>query len=634
MTLWLLVVLPVAAGASAALFPRAARMVAAVGLGSVAGLGAWAAAGEATSVVAWGAGLELSLGAVGFARVMVVLVPVVALPIVLYAAATETVGRTKLIALLTAFVGAMQLLVLAGDLLTLLIGWELVGALSWILIAHQTAERSSAQRASHAFVTTRFGDLGLYLAAGITFASTGSFDFTAIGQIGSAQLQFVAGGILLAAAAKSAQPPFSPWLFSAMAGPTPVSALLHSSTMVAAGAYLLVRLAPALGSVPWFSPAVVSVGMTGALAGGMVAAVHRHPKRLLAGSTTAQYGLMFVAIGAGSVFAAAAQMVTHAAFKALLFLTAGTAMHASHSEDIARMGLGRRLPAVGAFAAAGALALAAVPPMGGAWSKEQITAAAFETSALLGAAVVLAALLSAFYALRYWVLAYGPGSRPSGEARLPAAGGASVGFLALLSVAMSALWLPQVGRAAERLVPGEVVEIALPELVVSLAAIAAGALLVNVLRRRSLLASSGLRPWLASTAAGWFGLPALSRRLIVDPVLSTSRGLAAFDDRVIDAGVRASIRVATGLSRLMQRRWEVSIDSAVNGVAGATMLAARGSRIADERAVDRTAEGIARAVGRGGGLTRKLQTGLSHHYYVVVVAGVGLLAFVLMNGRS
>ena len=407
MTPWLLAVVPVVAAVVAVLVPRRATAIAVAALVSVVAVGIWAAATEATSIVSWGARLELTLAATSLSRVMAVLVPVIALPIVLYAAATETTGRVRLIALLTAFVGAMELLVVANDLLTLLIGWELVGALSWALIAHEWTDVSNAQKAAHAFITTRLGDLGLYVAAGITFGATGSFAFSHIARADSPQLQIVAAGTVLTAAAKSAQVPFSPWLFSAMAGPTPVSALLHSSTMVAAGAYLLARLGPQLDSVTWFAPAVIAIGLTSALAGGLVAAVHRHPKRLLAASTTAQYGLMFVAIGAGSIVAAAAQLVAHAAFKSLLFLTAGTAMHVSGSDDLSDMRLGTRLPTIAAFAAIGALALAALPPLGGAWSKEQISGAAFESSALLGVAVLAAALLGAFYGLRYWLLAFG-----------------------------------------------------------------------------------------------------------------------------------------------------------------------------------------------------------------------------------
>lgn len=631
--LWLVVFVPVLGAVAASRLPRRALQISMTAFTATAGLGVWAAATEAAAVAFWGPRLELSIAAADFARVMVVLVPAIALPVVLYAAATQKGGKIRLIALLSVFVGAMELLVLAADLLTLLIGWELVGALSWILIAHEWRDASSAQQAAHAFITTRFGDLGLYVAAGVTFASTGSFAFSSIDDAAPPELQLIAAGLVLAAIAKSAQVPFSPWLFSAMAGPTPVSALLHSSTMVAAGAYLLIRLGPALSSVTWFGPVLIGIGLASAFSGALVAAVQRHPKRLLAGSTTAQYGLMFVAIGAGSVFAAAAQLITHASFKSLLFLSAGTAMHEAGSEDIAEMRLGRRLPLMALFAAVGALSLAAIPPFGGGWSKEQVAGAAFETSALLGAAIIAAGGLSAFYAARFWLLAYGPPSRPKMPLRLSGET-LSAGALALFAMTLAVLWLPQVNAAAADLVSGEVITVHASELGLGLAAIAAGAGAAFLRDRREELAR-GI-PWSALTEAGraWFGLGVVSRRFVVGPILALSRGLARFDDRVIDAGVRLTARIAAETARLLRRRSEVSLDAAIDGVAAVTVRVASLSRAADERGVDRTAEEVAAAFGRGGQLGRRLQTGLTHHYYVIVTIGFVAVVVALAFGNS
>lgn len=633
MTPWLLVLLPLGTAVVGGLVRPLTTVIATGGLAATAALGLWASAAQATSSVSWGPQLELTIAVTDFARVMAVLVPVIALPIVLYAAASDARGRTRLLALLTAFVGAMELLVIADDLLSLLIGWELVGALSWVLIAHDWGETTNAQMASHAFITTRVGDLGLYVAAGILFASTGSFSFSAISESHSTALNAIAAGVLLAAAAKSAQVPFSPWLFSAMAGPTPVSALLHSSTMVAAGAYLLVRLAPELGAVTWFAPAVIAIGLTSALAGGIVAAVHRHPKRLLAASTTAQYGLMFVAVGAGSTVAAGAQLVTHAAFKSLLFLTAGTAMHAAGSEDLGEMRLGRRLPTIAVLAGVGALALAALPPLGAAWSKEQIAGAAFETSSLLGMAVLVAALLGAFYAFRYWLLAFGSGDADP-RATTPAEVTASMGFLASLSLALVVLWVPAVNEAGGRLVGGEVIHTRPLELTLGLASLAIAAAFVMTFRRRGRLVRGVLPSLPSEAAAGWFGVTAASRWLVVEPVLAIARALAAFDDRVIDAGVRASARVAGGFSRLLRRRSELSIDAVVDGIGSGTLLLATGSRAADDHGVDRAAEGVAQGFGWAGALLRRLQTGLSHHYYVIVAVGLSALVAALAMGSS
>ena len=630
--LWLAVLLPVVGALAAARLPRLAPHASIVALLATGGVGVWAAATGAVAVTSWGPRLALTLAAVDFARVMVVLVPTIAIPIVLYAAASDIAGRTRLVALLTAFVGAMELLVLAADLLTLLIGWELVGALSWVLIAHDWRDGSNAQQAAHAFITTRFGDLGLYIAAGATFASTGSFAFSSIGDAAPAELQLIAGGLLLAALAKSAQVPFSPWLFSAMAGPTPVSALLHSSTMVAAGAYLLIRLGPQLSSVTWFGPVLIGIGLASAFGGGLVAAVHRHPKRLLAGSTTAQYGLMFVAIGAGSPFAAAAQLVTHAAFKSLLFLSAGTAIHEAGSDDVAEMRLGRRIPLEAAVAAVGALALAAIPPLGGAWSKEQIAGTAFESSALLGATVVVAGALSAFYAVRFWLLAFGPGSGAKSPVRLSRA---SLGpaLLALLSLALGVLWWSGVQEAAAGLASGDIVGVHATELLLGLGAIAVGAGSAVLLGRRSQLAQLPSAV-LVDAGRAWLGLATVSRRAIVAPVLALSSGLARFDDRVVDAGVRLAARIATQVAALLRRRSELSLDAVVDGIGSATLVMAAGSRRVDDAGVDRTAEEVAAAFGSGGRLLRRLQTGLTHHYYVIVAVGLVAVVAALALGHS
>lgn len=633
MIVWVMILLPLCGGVIAARLARYAPQVAAATLVTTTATGAWVALTQASANASWGPRLELTTAAQDLTRVMVVMVPVIALPIVLYAAATQAGGRARLVALLTAFVGPMELLVVAQDFLTLLIGWELVGAMSWLLIAHEWRDASNAQQATHAFVTTRVGDLGLYVAAGLAFASTGSFAFSSLSDAGSQQLGVVAAGVVVAAAAKSAQVPFSPWLFSAMAGPTPVSALLHSSTMVAAGAYLLVRLSAHLDAVTWFAPAVVAIGLTSAFAGGIVAAVHRHPKRLLAGSTSAQYGLMFVAVGVGSVVAAATQLVTHAAFKSLLFLSAGTAMHEAASDDVARMRLGRRVPFVAGSAAIGALALAAVPPLGGAWSKEQIAAAAFESSWVIGAAIAAAGALSAFYGIRFWLLVFGPRSERTSSHGQPS-GALAIGALALFSVTLTVLWVPRVGEAVAGLLRGHVVDARAAEFIVGLVAIAAGAGVAVLLDRRDQLVQGTRWTPVVSGGTAWFGIADITRAVVVAPVLAASRTLAAFDDRVVDAGVRVTARIADRLSRLLRRRSEVSLDAIVDGIAGGTFVIAARSGALDDNTIDRATEQVAAGIGRAGDLLRKLQTGLTHHYYVIVTVGVLALGVVLAAGTS
>ena len=610
--------------------------------------------GEASASFEWGAGLELTLNATGLSRVMVVLVPVIAAPVAAYAAFHEPEhGLGRMMGLLTVFVGTMELLVLADDLLTLLIGWELVGVLSWALIGFEWRSTTAVQSAGQAFVSTRFGDLGLFLAAGAAYAATGSMRFEALTDVAGIKLDLVAAGVLLAAVAKSGQLPFSPWLFSAMAGPTPVSALLHSATMIAAGAYALARLQPALSAATWFGPTVIGIGLATALAGGVVALLQNHAKRVLAASTSAQYGLMFVAIGAGFPGAAGAHLVTQAFFKALLFLAVGAAMKAVGTGDITLMRLGRALPATAAFAFVGSLALAAVPPLGGAWTKEAIVAAASERSMALAVGVTIAGALSAAYATRLYLLVFGrdgaadpPGPTMRPTLRPTPVENAALAVLALGTVALGVLWLPGSAERVATITGGRVAGESLALTAIGLVAIVAGFVGGGTLARRPMSGSA-----VPAILADWFGIPGATRRLVVDPALATARALAAFDDRVVDAGVRATGRLgvaaatalagfdrvvvdagvrATGrlgaaASRLLARRDDLTLDAVVEWVGGATTVVADRFTRDDDRLLDGAVEGVATGVGAAGRLARRTQTGMTHHYLLIIAVGVAVL---------
>ena len=647
--IWALPVLPTVAGVvlwrAGGRLSRAALAAGAVAVILVAlAIATSVAASEASGAFGWGAGIELTLTATGLSRVMSLLVPVIAASVVAYAAFHEPEhGLGRLVGLLTAFVGAMELLVLAGDLLTLLIGWELVGALSWALIGFEWRDVDKVQAAGQAFVPTRFGDLGLFLAAGAAFAATGSMRFDDLAGVTGFNLDVLAAGVLVAAVAKSGQLPFSPWLFSAMAGPTPASALLHSATMVAAGAYALARLQPALSAAGWFGPTVVGIGLATALAGGVVALLQDHGKRVLAASTSAQYGLMFVAIGAGYPGAAGGHLVTQAFFKALLFLAVGVAMQAAGTGDITRMRLGRALPATAAFALVGSLALAAVPPLGGAWTKEAIVAAAAEKGTVLAVGVALAGALSAAYATRLHLLAFGRG----GPAEAPGPTSvetAAVAVLAIGTVGLSVLWLPGSAERLEEITGGRIAEESLALTATGIAAVIAGFLGGRALARRPVAVPAVL--------ADWLGLPAATRWLVVDPALAIARALAAFDGRIIDVGVRAAAWLGDALGRLLARRDTLTIDAAVEWIGrAATGIAAGWSRTddrvldraveglatgvgaagrlatrTDDRVLDRAVEGLATGVGAAGRLARRTQTGMAHHYLLLIAGGVAVLA--------
>ena len=635
MTVFLVLTLPLV-GAGLVLASGVARRH--VGLIGIATLGASLLVGVLAAITepsigwAWGPTIQASLEVSGFGRVMVVLVPLIALPIVGYAASAEREGRTRLVVLLLAFVAAMLLLVTAADFITLLIGWELVGAASWALIGHRWTDPQSVGSATRAFLTTRLGDIGLFVAAGVAFAATGTFAFGALRDASTEALSVVAAGVLLAAAAKSAQVPFSPWLFAAMAGPTPVSALLHSATLVAAGAYVLVRLGTEFATVPWFGPVVAGIGLATAIAGGVVALLQTDAKRALAGSTSAQYGLMFVAAGAGSAAAAGSHLVAHAALKSLLFLGAGVAIHAAGGGWLGGMRLGRALPRLAALSAVGALALVGLPPLGAAWTKEHVLSAAVEASALLGAGVLAASLLTVLYGARYQLLVYGrspvtgasPGAdyRPTrGEIVWPSA-------LALLTLALSVAWLPGADRWVEAATGGALVAPSAWELPATLALLVAGFALVWLLRGH--LLTLGLPERLRAPAADWLWLPAATETVIERPVWMLSRALARLDDRVIDAGIRAVAWLALRVSALFSRRGEWTFDGLVHAAAAMTVGSAHATRRADDHGVDGAVEAGARGVGIAGASSRRLQTGQSHHYYVMIAVGLGVMLIVLL----
>lgn len=629
-----LVSLPLLAGVAVwALGDRQAlaRAVLAVGATAVTGaLGVAVAWSEPSTSMRWGSGLELTLVTAPLARAPVVLVPFVAAAVVVYALGYgEQVGRSRMVGLLVIFVGAMELLLLAGDLLTLIIGWELVGVVSWGLIAHHW-RTDGGPAAAKAYLTVRGGDLGLVLAAGAAYTSVGSLDFVTLAAHDTVS-QVLVAGVLLAAAAKSAQVPFAPWLFRAMAGPTPASALLHSATMVSAGAYLVARLHPVLDRVSWFGPTAIGIGLTTAILGGVVAFLHPEAKKLLAASTSAHYGLMFVAVGAGYPAVAIAHLVAHGLFKALLFVSAGVAIDAARTDRLVGMRLGRRMPAVAALTAVGTVALAAIPPIGAGWTKEKVVASAAHESVWLGAAVIVAGGLSALYAARFQLVAYGSPQHDVGRPRPFRLTGATVGLslLAAGSLALSLLWVPGGEDALRDVTGGSLPSGATWELVASLAVIVVALYAAVHADRRGVLAAPATTPGLHAAAA-WLGIGAATRVAVVEPVLRLAALGRRFDDRVVDGGVRG----AAGVGRILSQRLSVAddrvVDAGVRGTARAALWWSRAFDRVAEVGFDGAVEGLARLTGEAGRDGRRLQTGQTHQYYAGVALGLALLVFVVL----
>lgn len=637
MTLWALPLLPLISGLLLAAFGPERRAalawIAGAVLAATLALAGAAVAGGWTAALAWSETLVLTARLVPVSAAVALLVPLVALPIAVHAALNEEgPGLARLVGGLLAFTGGMLLVVVADDLLTVLIGWEVIGAVSWALIGHDWRAGAPAS-GLYAFVVTRAGDLGLFVALMALFAATGSASFEGLAALDGWPLVLVAYGVALSAVSKAGQMPFSPWLFRAMAGPSSVSALLHAATLVAAGAYLAARLEPELARAPGWGGALIAVGLVTAIAGGVVAAIQEHAKKLLAASTSAQLGLMLVAVGAGYPGVAVLHLIAHALFKAPLFLAAGLAGHRAGGYGLGAMRLGRAMPITALLVAVAAAALAAVPPLGGAWTKEEIVSATGHLDWLLAALVILAGGLSAAYALRFALLAYGPGASPEGagedEERGPeperAAEWLPLGALALATAVLSALWWPGAHDPAARLLGAELPSRSAAELAASLTALALGLLAGLWLarnRREVMLARS---EWLAE----WLGLPWLLDAGVRAPVDRLALTAARIDDRALDAVPRAAGWLARRGVAWLARGDDRAVDGGVRGTAAFGEWLARAGARFGEAAADGLPSGAGALAAMSGRDLRGLQSGLSHQYYSIAVGGLALAAAIL-----
>jgi len=315
-------------------------------------------------------------------------------------------GLSRYYALVLFFIGAMTGLVLTTNLLLVFGFWEITALCSYALISFYNDDPKAVAGGMKALIMTQLGGVGLLLGALLIYAYTGSFDLQVFlaqaHTLPSAVLSVAGFGLLIAAAAKSAQFPFQTWLPDAMEAPTPISALIHAATMVNAGVYLLARFYPAFENVPGWRTAVIATGVLSALLAALMALVATDLKRVLAYSTVSQLGYMVYAIGAGGVFASQFHLLSHSVFKALLFLGAGAVIHAVKTRDMREMGgLGNQMPLVRNVFIIGALALAGLPFLNGFWSKELVLEAGLAHGPLWAfIAMLVGAGLTALYTFR------------------------------------------------------------------------------------------------------------------------------------------------------------------------------------------------------------------------------------------
>jgi NADH-quinone oxidoreductase subunit L len=325
-------------------------------------------------------------------------------------------GYYRFFAYFCLFILAMSLLVLADNLVLLYLGWEGVGLASYLLIGYYYRKPSAVAAAKKAFIVNRIGDFGFALGVMGIFLVFGAVQFGPI--LDQANAAFVAERpgwqqtlvllipflLMLGAFGKSAQLPLHVWLPDAMEGPTPVSALIHAATMVTAGVYMIARLIPIFELSPYALPTVAVIGCITALFAATIALCQYDIKRIWAYSTVSQLGYMFLGVGVLGTFGAVFHLFTHAFFKALLFLTAGSVMHALAGQlDLRKMsGLSKKMPVTCWLMFAGCLALAGFPFTAGFFSKDQVLYNAINSYPLLGILGLITALLTAFYTFRLW----------------------------------------------------------------------------------------------------------------------------------------------------------------------------------------------------------------------------------------
>ncbi|MFE2888368.1 NADH-quinone oxidoreductase subunit L [Streptomyces sp. NPDC059272] len=406
--------------------------------------------------------IELALHIDGFAALVAVLVGFVATCVQIYSTGylRDDPRYPSYAALVSLFTSAMLLVVYSGDLIVLLVGWEVMGICSYFLVGHYWETPEARAASIKAFLVTKLGDVPFLIGLFALATDAGSFRITKVLDTvthgGLHHPTLIALLLLAGVAGKSAQFPLHTWLPDAMAGPTPVSALIHAATMVAAGVYFVARLLPVFEAS---SAAMVVLAVMAAvtMAGsGLAALAQDDIKRVLAYSTIGQLGYMTGALAVGDRGAAVFHLLSHGAFKALLFLAAGVVIHATGTNSLAamsRMGNVRaRVPDAFWTMTVALLALAAIPPFSGFFSKESVLGAAEhaatgDTSHIPGAAGwivlvagLLAALLTAAYATRLWLLAFhGKGAEAPDHGRQPVAMNAVLWVLAVPSLALGAL---------------------------------------------------------------------------------------------------------------------------------------------------------------------------------------------------
>jgi NADH-quinone oxidoreductase subunit L len=577
----------------------------------------------------FGAGLHVHVGLLidPLTAIMLMVITGVGSLIHLYAVGYmhDDPGFPRFFAYLNLFLFSMLVLVMADNYLLFFVGWEGVGLCSYLLIAFWYEKTSAAKAGTKAFVVNRIGDAGFLLGVFLIFTSFGSLDYATVlsraGELSAATATAITLLLLIGAVGKSAQLPLYTWLPDAMEGPTPVSALIHAATMVTAGVYMVVRNHALYAMAPFSMETVAVIGAVTAIFAASIGLVQYDIKRVLAYSTVSQLGYMFMAAGLGAYAAAVFHLMTHAFFKALLFLAAGSVIHALGGEqDIRKMGgLWSRIPITAWTFLIGTVAIAGIPPLAGFWSKDEILNTALAGGhPVIWALGLAAACMTAFYMFRLFFLTFKGESRLTHEAEhhlheSPLVMTGPLMVLALLSTVGGALpgypseegWIhsflaPVVGSHAEEAAGGGSALFGVAaSIVVALLGLAIAWL---IYLGRPALAEAGLARFKGAhrLLLNKYWVDELYDALVVNPIKSLGRAWDRFDSGVID-GIVNGVGRGTGKGASLSTWIETYvIYGSLNLTGYANHLMAR--------------------------LLRLFQTGLVHHYAAMFLIGLFLLA--------
>ncbi len=509
-------------------------------------------------------------------------------------------GYARYFAYLNLFIFSMTMLVLAGNFLLLYVFWEAVGLCSYLLIGFWYTRPAAAQAGKKAFIVNRVGDFGFGLGIMWLWSALGTLDYEAVfkgvGTLAPETATGIALLLFMGACGKSAQLPLHTWLPDAMEGPTPVSALIHAATMVTAGVYMVARSHALFERSGTALEVVAWVGVATAIFAATIGLVQTDIKRVLAYSTVSQLGYMFAAVGLGAYAAGIFHLVTHAFFKALLFLGAGSVIHGmSGEQDLRKMGgLAPRMVTTTLTMTVGAAGLAGVPFLAGFFSKDEILAAAFHANRAMWAILLLGAFFTAFYTFRLLFLAFFGAPRMSKETahhvhESPAAMTLPLTVLAVLTaVAGLALGIPSEHgtRFARFLAPVFPVHeeahsgfVAYMLLILSVVVVAAGITLAWFRYMSTPVRAEAIgrpRTALGALLLNAYYVDRLYDRVIVRPLFALSEFLArVFDLGVIDGLVDGLGRAVVGwAAALRQLQTGYIVNYALTMLAGAALVLA------------------------------------------------------------